>query len=720
MLKKYLATTIICWLAVLTIHSPSAYSEFMGGIPKQILSKTADQQLPTLSNIEKKTTEINQQISKATQQETIQQLNNWLQLLELQTAVIKKTNALEDNLLNLPSVSIAATDNISITQYDDLLDHLQQQEATLQAAKEQLNALSISIKNRLNDYNTTLHQDTLAIKQTNNQGQLNDALLKQYIAFEQLSLARLEYQQQKETLNFLQKKFGNINKKSLQLVQQVTFNYQDLQFILQRLKQREQQLHLQQKEQKQQYKKSQALWQAQQSVLNQNASALETQTLHKQLLSQQQQLDLTAKELSRLPAIYDAWELRYALFQPTTTTNNKTKINVLKEQLSTYNTALNNIYTTYDNLIIEKSSLVKTLNDTQTPSLQKNLIEQQRDISELLSNTVFDYIQQLKQDKKILERIYNEALQKNDQQNFSGYASSSFKSLYGVWDTQLFTIEDRSITLGKFITGFLLLISGVWISKALSRLIGRVLRHRFELNEGIASIVESLSFYVLLATVILFALNLINIPLTIFTMVGGALAIGIGLGSQTLMNNFISGLVLLAERPVRVGDFIQLEQLKGVVTYIGARSTHIKTPENINVIVPNSSLLQERVTNWTDNDGRVRTSIIIAVAYGSSPRDVAKLLKKAAERHGNVLKNPKPIVLFTDFASGTLNFELIVWITIQKLIERSIIESDLRFQVDQLFKEAGIEIAITQQNIHFDSKTPLTVQMSKEPQEPIE
>jgi len=223
--------------------------------------------------------------------------------------------------------------------------------------------------------------------------------------------------------------------------------------------------------------------------------------------------------------------------------------------------------------------------------------------------------------------------------------------------------------------------------------------------------IQALIFYALLITIGLFALCLINIPLTVFTVLGGALAIGIGFGSQNLMNNFISGLIILAERPIRVGDLIQIGELHGIVQHVGPRSTRVLTPTNIDIIVPNSSFLESNVTNWTLTEDRVRTSVFVGVAYGSPTREVVKLMKKAADDHGKVLDKPYPIVLFEDFGDNALVFELIFWIRMRRMMDRRMVESDLRLRINELFKEAHITVAFPQRDVHLDTLSPLSVRM---------
>jgi small-conductance mechanosensitive channel len=252
----------------------------------------------------------------------------------------------------------------------------------------------------------------------------------------------------------------------------------------------------------------------------------------------------------------------------------------------------------------------------------------------------------------------------------------------------------------------------------LSRLISQVFGLRFLPRLGVdpsaASAFQSILFYTLVVLFAVFALKIVNVPLTAFTLLGGALALGIGFGSQNVINNFISGLILLAERPIRVGDLIQLEELYGNVDKIGARSTRVKTGANHEIIVPNSSFLENNVVNWTLSDDRIRTVVKVGVIYGSPTREVSRLLLKAVHDHGRVLAKPEPIVLFTDFADNSLNFEVHFWIKMQRIMDRLRIESDVRYRIDQLFREAGLVIAFPQRDVHLDSTKPIEVRFLAE------
>lgn len=279
------------------------------------------------------------------------------------------------------------------------------------------------------------------------------------------------------------------------------------------------------------------------------------------------------------------------------------------------------------------------------------------------------------------------------------------------WNYEIYRVGESPITIRKLVIGLVLLILGMIASRVFSRMVGKRLLPRLGLNEGAAAAIQTILFYVLVISVGLFALRFVNVPLTAFTILGGALAIGIGFGSQNLMNNFISGLILLAERPIRVGDLIAVEDLLGIVEHIGPRSTRVRKPSNVDIIVPNSTFLQTNVINWTLSDDRFRTVVNVGVMYGSPTREVAKLLRRAVDEHGRVLKTPEPVVIFKEFGDNALIFEIHFWIRMRREMDRRIVESDIRYRIDLLFREASIVIAYPQRDLHLDTLRPLDVRV---------
>lgn len=293
---------------------------------------------------------------------------------------------------------------------------------------------------------------------------------------------------------------------------------------------------------------------------------------------------------------------------------------------------------------------------------------------------------------------------------------SVWETALAIWNYELTSVEDRPITVGKILLGIILIFVGLYVSRRVSAILGRRLFTRLGMNEGASAAIQTLVFYLFLLTFGFFALRIVNVPLTAFTVVGGAVAIGVGFGSQSVINNFISGLILLIERPVRVGDLIHVDELYGIVEHIGPRSTRVRSSENVDIIVPNSSFLEKNVINWTLTDDRYRAQVAVGVIYGSPTRDVARLIRQSVDEHAKVLPKPEPIVLFTDFGDNSLNFEAHFWIRMKRLMDRRIIESEVRYRIDDLFREAGIVIAFPQRDVHLDSVRPVEVRLvSNEP-----
>jgi small-conductance mechanosensitive channel len=194
---------------------------------------------------------------------------------------------------------------------------------------------------------------------------------------------------------------------------------------------------------------------------------------------------------------------------------------------------------------------------------------------------------------------------------------------------------------------------------------------------------------------------MVNIPLTVFAFLGGALAIGLGFGTQVLLKNLVSGLMLLVERPLRVGDRVEVGTVVGWVTDIGVRSSTIRTNEGIEILVPNSTFIENNVTNWTYSNAAVRRSVKVGVEYGASPDQVRDLLLQVCARHDEVLADPEPRVLFEDFGTDALIFNLQYWIVYSQGNDGAQVASDLRFMIKRSLAEAGIGIPFPQRVIHF-------------------
>jgi len=223
---------------------------------------------------------------------------------------------------------------------------------------------------------------------------------------------------------------------------------------------------------------------------------------------------------------------------------------------------------------------------------------------------------------------------------------------------------------------------------------------------------QKILFFILMAAFILGALDLVGIPLTAFAFLGGAIAIGIGFGAQNIFNNLISGFILMLSKPMRVEDTIEIDGMFATVQEIGARATRIKTFDNIDVLMPNSYFLNNKIVNWNLTDQKIRIRINVGVSYRSDVRKVEELLLLAANDHTRILRNPEPFVIFRDFGPSALDFTLFFWIDMTNASTVKV-ASDIRFRLVSLFEKNGITIAFPQMDVHLDVRTPVDLRMSR-------
>lgn len=280
-----------------------------------------------------------------------------------------------------------------------------------------------------------------------------------------------------------------------------------------------------------------------------------------------------------------------------------------------------------------------------------------------------------------------------------------------VWDYPLINLEGSPLTVKKIALALIILVVGFACTRFVTRQLRRLMSARADMDANVVATINRLVHYFMLAFVVLFAMYTVNIPLTVFTLFGGALAIGVGFGAQNLINNFISGLILMVERPIRIGDIIEVDGKAGRVEEIGARCSRLAVFSGVDILVPNSKLLEQNVINWTLSDQKRRYSVRVGVAYGSPTRDVSKLILKAVEDHGKILKNPEPVVVFQDFGDNSLVFEVFFWLPMNTSTDSRVVCSDIRHMIDKLFRDAGIDIAYPQRDLHVDFTKPLDVRM---------
>jgi potassium-dependent mechanosensitive channel len=256
-----------------------------------------------------------------------------------------------------------------------------------------------------------------------------------------------------------------------------------------------------------------------------------------------------------------------------------------------------------------------------------------------------------------------------------------------------------SLSLGDI----LVLVLTVWVAFLLSRFIRFVLDEdvypRIGLTLGLSYMISSLLHYAILFLGFLLAIAALGVDLNKVTVLAGAFGVGLGFGLQGVVNNFVSGLIVLFERPISVGDVIQMGELGGEVRRIGIRSTTVRTAEGAEVIVPNASLVAEKVTNWTLSDQMRRIDVSVGVAYGNAPDKVLELLRGVAVAHPYVLKEPKPVAFFIGFGDSAMNFELRTWTN--RFDQWVAIRSELSVALYEALRTAGIEIPFPQHEVRL-------------------
>ena len=252
---------------------------------------------------------------------------------------------------------------------------------------------------------------------------------------------------------------------------------------------------------------------------------------------------------------------------------------------------------------------------------------------------------------------------------------------------------------------------GYWLSRFVVRRIERKAVAAGRATAQGAALVRKWILFAVAAILGLVALVSASIPLTAFAFLGGALAIAAGFGLQTLLKNLVSGVMLLIERPLRLGDLVEVDGIRGRVTEIGIRASTIRSADGIESMIPNSRFLEGNMTNWTYSSPQARQTITIGVAYGSPLRKVAGILAGVLEGHRQVLKDPTPQVYLDEYADNSINFSITYWVEMAEMGDTRRVKSDLLLMIDDAFTEAGISIPFPQRDVHLSTGEPVPVRI---------
>jgi potassium-dependent mechanosensitive channel len=268
-----------------------------------------------------------------------------------------------------------------------------------------------------------------------------------------------------------------------------------------------------------------------------------------------------------------------------------------------------------------------------------------------------------------------------------------------VWDASL-SAGSISISVGDVVAFILVL----WAASLVSRFVRFILQEdvlpRLDLARGVPQSIATLSTYVILGLGLVFAAAAAGVTLSQVTLLAGAFGVGIGFGLQSVVNNFVSGLILIFERPIQIGDIVQIDTLMGTTKRIGIRASTVRTFDGADVIVPNGDLVAGRVINWSLSDRLRRIELKVGVEYGTDPQLVLNILKDIAAKHEKTLNDPAPTPRFLGFGESSLDFSLWVW---SKLDDWIGVATELNVQINAALEEAGITIPFPQRDLHLRS-----------------
>jgi small-conductance mechanosensitive channel len=305
--------------------------------------------------------------------------------------------------------------------------------------------------------------------------------------------------------------------------------------------------------------------------------------------------------------------------------------------------------------------------------------------------------------------------------------STAWGWLSAIWNFELFSATeatqvdgrvvtvDYGVTIGKSIGMLVLFGFGYWASGYVSRALVNQVAKRLHLSAHLARVLRRWLSSILVLVVLMLVLKMARIPITAFAFLGGALAIGIGFGTQNIIKNIISGIIILFERKIRVGDIVTIGGMSGTVQTVDLRATTVRGFDGIDAIVPNSTLLENQISNWSGSSPDVRRSVVVGVSYGSNLRQAATLITDCAAAHEAVLKQPTPEVFFEDFGSDSLTLRLQYWTRLGGERAGPSVDSDLRFAISDALQAAGIGIAFPQRDVHLDVPGSLRVELATGP-----
>jgi small-conductance mechanosensitive channel len=277
-----------------------------------------------------------------------------------------------------------------------------------------------------------------------------------------------------------------------------------------------------------------------------------------------------------------------------------------------------------------------------------------------------------------------------------------FDGLQKILVYPLLKLGNTQLTFATFIEIFFWLALVLVLNWLLRQFIVQRLLKRTRFDSSLQYAINKIAGYIFVTLGFFIALEVNGVNLSSLAVIAGAIGVGVGFGLQNIINNFVSGLIILAERPISIGDRVEVGNVAGQVTKISLRSTVVVTNDNISIIVPNSDFISHAVTNWSYGDPRVRIRLPVGVAYGTDPEKLRRLLLEVAAEHPKVLREPAPELFFSGFGDSSLDFELAVW-TAEMSSKPRRFRSELYYAIEKKLRENGIEIPFPQRDLHLRS-----------------
>ena len=653
--------------------------------------------------------------------------------LEKNKTLLHEIQALKEKKINDPSLEISQKPPFNLTFYDQYLDQIND----IQQQIESINFLKNIASNNLVQAKSSLEESQKVIRNLRDSIQTTGALstspqpsinwsLENALLNEQLSQAIYNHQKAQLSNIELELELNQLKKASVESI--ITWIKSDLQFDQSDLNRHIEDLEnhsliFQEKIEKiraQQLANDRSYLNIQNQI-GETTHEEELMVLNSQLRELEAWRDYNQKTLEMLEGklfysnqLEQAWITRYSLLKeekdPIDLRKKRDEASILIKNMETLITRQQQIQENTQNRIIALQKELSNQNQELSSQIKEQVTSRLRAREELMSENL-EYLSFLMSTQQIFKRLVEEINSAINSIQITQRVTSFWKDrLHSFWNIELYVIEDNPVTVRKVILAILIVVIGLLLIKFFTRSLQQKIAQRFDIEMNTAGAIKRMVSYFFMLMIVLFALRTVNIPLTAFAFLGGALAVAIGFGSQNIFSNFLGGFVIVFQKPIKENDIVEIEGKTASVQEIGSRFTRLKTFDNIDILVPNNYFMNNIIVNWTNIDKTIRGKITVGVSYSSPVRTVEALLYQAMKENLKILTKPAPFVLFSDFGDSALIFNAFFWVDMNYGFKGAV-ESELRFRIFELFQANNIEIAYPQKDIHIDSLSPIELKI---------